>query len=285
MKGFNNIGNTCYLNAGLQLLIQNIELCKLILNYSNKSIILNKISKIILEYYDSSNNNSINPCEIKNIVQDRNNIFNGFNQQDSTEFIIFLLNIIDEEIKKINCNSKEIENIFGINLNVKIKCNFINCIEVSKIKETNFFLFLNITDKCNTLDDCYNEFKSINILNNNNQYFCDKCNTKRDASKRYKIIDWSNYLLINLKRFNQNGMKLIKETKLIEIPMIWKYNMELIGAIIHSGSISSGHYVYIGKKENKWYLFNDNQINEIFDYDIKNKISSAYLLIYKKNNI
>lgn len=285
MKGFNNIGNTCYLNAGLQLLIQNIELCKLILNYSNKSIILNKISKIILEYYDSNNNNSINPCEIKNIVQDRNNIFNGFNQQDSTEFIIFLLNIIDEEIKKINCNSKEIENIFGINLNVKIKCNFINCIEVSKIKEKNFFLFLNITDKCNTLDDCYNEFKSINILNNNNQYFCDKCNTKRDASKRYKIIDWSNYLLINLKRFNQNGMKLIKETKLIEIPMIWKYNMELIGAIIHSGSISSGHYVYIGKKENKWYLFNDNQINEIFDYDIKNKINSAYLLIYKKNNI
>ena len=282
MKGFNNIGNTCYLNAGLQLLIRNTELCKVILNYSDKSIILNKISIIILEYNNNKDNNSINPYEIKRIVEERQNIFNGFRQQDSTEFIIYLLDIIDEEIKKINSNSKEIENIFEINLNVRIKCKFINCLEVYNIKEKNNFLFLNITDNCNTLDDCYREFKSSNMLDEDNQYFCKKCDTKRVASKRYQIIDWPNYLLINLKRFNQINNQ-IKESKPIDIPMFWRHNMELIGVVIHSGSVSSGHYIYIGKEQNKWYLFNDNQVTEIFENDINNKINSAYFLIYKKN--
>ena len=47
MKGFNNIGNTCYLNAGLQMLIQNKLLCNLILKYSQQSQILKIIGNFI----------------------------------------------------------------------------------------------------------------------------------------------------------------------------------------------------------------------------------------------
>ena len=32
VKGFQNIGNTCYLNAGLQMIIQNKDLCYSILD-------------------------------------------------------------------------------------------------------------------------------------------------------------------------------------------------------------------------------------------------------------
>ena len=113
MKGFNNMGNTCYLNAGLQMIVQNVELCKLILTYSQQSQILNKISTIILDYHNGETN-SITPSEIKRMVEKEHNIFYGCGQQDSTEFVICLLNIIDDEIKKIDLNSKRIENIFGI---------------------------------------------------------------------------------------------------------------------------------------------------------------------------
>jgi len=277
------MGNTCYLNAGLQMLIQNVELCKLILKYSQQSLILNKISIIINEYYDGQSG-SITPTEIKKIVEEKQNIFYGCGQQDSTEFIICLLNIIEEEIKKINVNSKEIENIFGINMNVRIKCKYINCLQVYNKKEQNNFLILDIEQNCSTLDDLYRNHKSSEILNDDNQYFCEKCNMKRNASKRNQVIEWPNYLFIWLKRFKQVGNHVSKQSHQIDINILWRHGMVLIGAIIHYGNINGGHYVYAGKQsDNKWYLFNDGYVSEIrSENDLLGILNNAYWLSYKK---
>ena len=80
-KGFINLGNTCYLNAGLQLIMQNIELCEL-LKQTN-------LCSFVEEYYNSSNT-AISPNQIKDLVSDKCHIFRGFKQQDSQEFIINL---------------------------------------------------------------------------------------------------------------------------------------------------------------------------------------------------
>ncbi len=53
MKGFINIGNTCYLNSGLQMLIQNEEFCSLIMKYASGSKVLQTLSDFIMEYYSS----------------------------------------------------------------------------------------------------------------------------------------------------------------------------------------------------------------------------------------
>lgn len=281
MKGFNNMGNTCYLNAGLQMIIQNVDLCNLVLKYIQQSIILNKIGNVILEYHNSQN--SITPIEIKKIVEERQEIFFGYQQQDSSEFVICLLNIIEEEIKKIDINSKEIENIFGINMNIRVKCKYNTCLQISNTKETNNFLLLDIDQDSSTLDDLYRKFKSSELLLDDNQYFCEKCNCKRIASKRYQVTYWPNYLLINLKRFKQNGHYLTKENKHIDINMSWRHDMELIGAVIHYGNINGGHYVYVGKNLNNWYLFNDNSVSEIkSENELNNILNFAYLLAYKK---
>ena len=52
--GFNNIGNTCYLNSALQLLINCTVLTKFILSFNFKSDKLNEI-KNFLQKYKSSN--------------------------------------------------------------------------------------------------------------------------------------------------------------------------------------------------------------------------------------
>lgn len=80
MKGFINIGNTCYLNSGLQMLIQNKELCNLIIKYSSSSHILQIISKFIMEYYlpDSC---PISPIEIKKIVEEKKIYLWGLNNK------------------------------------------------------------------------------------------------------------------------------------------------------------------------------------------------------------
>ena len=279
------MGNTCYLNAGLQMIIQNVDLCKLVLNYSQQSIILNKIGVLISEYYNGQPN-PITPNEIKKIVEEKQKIFSGCGQQDSTEFVICLLNIIDDEIKKIDSNSKGIEDIFGINLNVRIKCKYMDCLQIYNNKENNNFIILDIDQESSSLDDLYRKFKSSEMLNEDNQFFCEKCNTKRIASKRYQITDWPNYLFISLKRFKQIGNNLTKESRHIDINLSWRHDMVLVGAIIHYGNINSGHYVYVGKQSNNnWYIYNDTYVSEIkSENELTNILNNAYWLAYKKIN-
>ena len=90
MKGFANIGNTCYLNSGLQLIVQNTNLCNLILNYRNYNNDIKIIGDFIETYY-SLDNTTIIPSNIKKLVEKKNNIFIGNNQHDAGEFIIFFL--------------------------------------------------------------------------------------------------------------------------------------------------------------------------------------------------
>lgn len=283
MKGFQNIGNTCYLNSGLQMLVQNKELCKLILKYSDQSELLNIIGNFIKDYYSESSSILV-PSEIKKIVQEKQDLFSGFNQQDSTEFIIYLLDTIDEEIKKVDKSSKGIQHIFGIEFNSRIKCKFRECLKLYNKQEFNNFLLLDINDECTSLEDAYHKFKSGDKLEHDEKYFCENCQTKRIASKRFTIESWPDSLYIWLKRFTQKGRQVFKNSQELDIPLVWRRSNHLHGAVIHYGSLSGGHYVYVGKQNDKWYLFNDSSVSEITsESELKNLISKAYWLYYKKN--
>jgi ubiquitin C-terminal hydrolase len=280
MKGLINIGNTCYLNASLQMLIQNKDLCDLILKYNTP--ILNTISNFINDY-NSENYNILLPKDIKLLVEQRQEMFIGFRQHDSAEFIIFLLDIIDEEIKKINKqNTYNIDSIFQIESSVKIKCKLKSCLNISEHTEKNIYLLLDINNDTKTLDDCYRLSKSSELLEDNT-YYCNNCKNNTIATKRTNIIKWSNNLIIWLKRFKQNGNKLDKVDNLIQIPLLWRHNMELQGFIIHSGGLHGGHYMYAGLVNNKWFLFNDSSVTEIFYTEqLNNFLNNAYLLYYKQ---
>lgn len=285
MKGFRNIGNTCYLNSGLQLLVQNKELCKLILKYSQHSEKLKKIADFIIEYYNENSSDCIVPNEIKKIVEDKQELFVGYAQQDSTEFIIYLLDIIDEEIKGIDKSSNGIEPIFGIDFNVRIKCKLKECLKIYNRKEKNNFLLLDIDSKCSSLDDAYRIFKSGEKLESDDKYFCENCQAKRIASKRTNVNEWPQYLFIWLKRFRQNGRHITKNSQELEIPIDWRHDMKLQGAVIHYGSLNGGHYVYVGENNGKWFLFNDSSVTEIkSESELSSLISKAYWLCYKNTN-
>lgn len=283
MKGFKNIGNTCYLNSGLQMLVQNRDLCQLIMDYSYGSEILSKITQFIEQYYDESFTDVIVPREIKKIVEDKKDLFEGFQQQDSTEFIIYLLDIIDEEIKKIHKDLGGIQPIFGIKFNVRIKCKLRECLQIYNREEFNNFLLLDIDSDCTSLEDAYRNFKSGATLESDDKYFCEKCQAKRIASKRHTIDTWPKYLGIWLKRFRQNGKLFTKNNQELDIPLEWRHNNHLHGAIIHYGSLDGGHYVYVGKQDSKWYLFNDSSVSEIrSETELKSLLAKAYWLCYKQ---
>ena len=56
----------------------------------------------------------------------------------------------------------------------------------------------------------------------------------------------------------------------------------LYGVVEHFGSLSQGHYIAKCKNFGKWYLFNDQECDEINDNIVS---KNAYLLFYKRKGL
>ena len=243
MKGIKNIGNSCYLNSAIQLLFNIPEFRKSIKNTNFQNIIDN---------YDNSN--IFDPTEIKKIVASKNKIFNNYNQQDSSEFLIYLLDYLSI-------------NIFTIKTNINIKCKLLKCLKESEHIENDIFLQLSLKDMnsndLNSLEltNLYREYKSNEKLIDDNAYDCDNCKTKTVARKKMRITNWPNNLLIIFKRFDQF---MRKDNRKINIPLEWRHGYKLKGGIIHMGNYGGGHYIYFGcENESNWYIANDSNISRI----------------------
>ena len=106
--GLSNIGNTCFMNSALQLLTHcDILTCFIKDNRLNKN--LSSCYQDFLEEYDSAKK-YFSPRDLKNTIGDKFKIFRGYGQQDSHEFMIYLLDNLHEAL------SCEIE--YNINGNI-----------------------------------------------------------------------------------------------------------------------------------------------------------------------
>lgn len=276
-KGLNNVGNTCYLNSGLQMLIQNQGFCKLILDNQNKSENLKVMADFIKEYYTSSQR-SVTPSDIKKMVGNKNKIFRGNSQQDSAEFIVYLLDILHDDLKG------ELNNLFQIKSETIIKCKLKRCLKTSTTIENNNYLILPINSSDETLDDCYRGYKVHEKLEGDDMYYCDACKAKRIASKRLQVVGWSDNLIVWLKRFENNGHRLSKNNKEIEIPFDWRHDYTIKGAVVHMGGIGGGHYIYISRdiNTNVWTIYDDSSTSQLRPEQVQKYLNHAYIFNYIK---
>jgi ubiquitin C-terminal hydrolase len=271
MKGISNIGNSCYLNSAIQMLFNSHDL---------RQILKNTIYDKIINNYDNSN--IFNPTEIKGIVAKSNNntniLFANCNQQDSFEFMIYLLDAIDKTLG--NSMNNVLYDKFGLKTISNIKCKMSHCGKESENISIELFLQLPITDKLD-LSDSYRIYKSISRLENENAYYCNKCNKKVVARKNTITSKWPDNLIIVLKRFDY---MMRKDGRQINIPLNWRHGYKLKGAIIHMGSFGGGHYIYFGKDNQNWYIANDSNISKINNIEdfMNNQGKQSYILYYQK---
>ncbi|XP_033328302.1 ubiquitin carboxyl-terminal hydrolase 35 isoform X2 [Megalopta genalis] len=106
--GLSNLGNTCYMNSVLQALLMTRQFCYEVLTYKpssnpNDHVVLKKLQKLftLLSY---SKRMSLAPNEI--LLASRPAYFLPGQQQDSSEFLCHLLNLLHEQEKSAIVNSE-----------------------------------------------------------------------------------------------------------------------------------------------------------------------------------
>lgn len=111
--GLSNLGNTCYMNSALQCVRSVEELAyyflsdvyKKDLNPSNPLAHNGEVAKsyanLLRLMYDENGQSSFAPRQLKNTIGRYGPAFSGYGQQDSQEFLLFLLDGLQEDLNKI----------------------------------------------------------------------------------------------------------------------------------------------------------------------------------------
>jgi len=266
IKGLNNMGNTCYLNASFQMLIQNKDFCMLVQTLNEPDMLL--LNKFINDYYGLENQAPLTPRVVKDIVAKANPVFEKFNQEDSAEFLGYFLN-----------SNNTFNRLFEIETLVTVKCKLRKCLHTSSHFEKHIMLDLPIDNSCENLDDCYRNFKVHEKLEGDDMYDCPMCKCKRIGSKKLEVSKWPNHLLIHLLRFTSEQRKINVD---IDVPFVWRHGYTLKGAVIHSGNYGGGHYFYISKNNNVYTKCDDANITQISEDSAISYFNKAYILYYEK---
>jgi hypothetical protein len=129
------------------------------------------------------------------------------------------------------------------------------------------------------------------FLEGENAWFNETTNSKENVNKCIKFWSLPNILIVDFKRFNNANKKL---NNIIKTPLLGldlskyvvgynkdKYIYELFGICNHHGECLGGHYTaYVKNSNQKWYDFNDTNVNEISESQLITP--KGYCYFYRK---
>ena len=139
------------------------------------------------------------------------------------------------------------------------------------------------------LYECFDYYQKIDLMNGQNQMYCNICNENKDTYYGTTIYSLPNYLIINLNR----GKGAVYSCKVVFPETLNLLNyvtfkdgitaMKLYAVICHIGPSSmSGHFIaYCRHRINdKWYKYNDSFVTECTKPQEYNE-GMPYILFYR----
>ena len=317
MIGIPNIGNTCFINSLLQCLFNDDKFRKYILSnkfkykISKYDTIFVALKKIFIQLYeqDEVRNEMEVFCKELQVLGKEDiiaeNISNFNIHNDASELLVYLLDILNdhsqlnyetpiknksEKIFFKNIKNKSIvSNLFKIQQLKQLQCqscsnlyplNFNNNINIWQLNISQHFI--------NSLFDAIKYDSMTKIINS---YNCEKCKETVEVKERTILSILPPTLIIQLLRFENNGSKITKNILIPFIISLDKFSYKLKNQIYELNSvcchISSnhlfGHYFSIVKSDEKWFILDDNSVNEAEEEHVKNIIlQHGYIFFYHK---
>jgi len=171
--------------------------------------------------------------------------------------------------------------------------------KILSMKPEHFFILdLQLfNEKAFNYKDIYELFENhINAENmsGENAWFNDETGEKEEINKVTMFWNLPKVLVICLKRFSTDGKRKLQH--LVNYPLTnlnlskyvkgynpKQYVYDLYGVCNHFGGVQGGHYTAYAKHANeKWFHFNDTNVNEVPTNEIVS--NAAYCLFYRKKD-
>ncbi len=226
-------------------------------------------------------------CKIRNV---QNRICYNYNIQN---LFIFPL----EEVRKfrndnynnqLNLNQMQMMQMMQMMQNTPMNPMMLN----AGMNVMNMMGFQNINTNEVNIYDCFDYNQKDDLMNGDNQIYCNLCKQKADSIYGNKILTLPDILIMILNRGKNNVYKVrlnfYEEIDLTKYVLNAQENFlyTIYGVITHIGeSGESGHFIASCKSplDNNWYRYNDSIVSPItnFNQDIHN-FNTPYILFYQR---
>nr|XP_045621599.1 ubiquitin carboxyl-terminal hydrolase 8-like [Procambarus clarkii]XP_045621601.1 ubiquitin carboxyl-terminal hydrolase 8-like [Procambarus clarkii]XP_045621602.1 ubiquitin carboxyl-terminal hydrolase 8-like [Procambarus clarkii] len=327
--GLKNLGNTCYMNSVIQCLNNTTPLVKYFIegtysddinsNSKYRGEVAEEVGAVIRALW-CGQYRSIAMRDLKSAVGRFHKPFQGYDQHDSHEFLIKLMDWVHEDLNKVvgkkppmkeqnnddlpdyvaaekvmedlrRQDQSIIHSIFnGLHRSI-IVCG--TCSNRSLTFEPFSILSLSFpsSSRCSLRDMFHHFYKETNI-----EYKCSKCKKMRNCIRKLDIWKLPPILILHLNRF-EHDVLMKKQQNFVDFPLdnlelkkqcgiTNRYtNFDLYGVSNHYGTMDGGHYTAFCKSvlNKQWYKFDDHEVYELSRDAVKS--SAAYLLFYEASNM
>ncbi|ESP05048.1 hypothetical protein LOTGIDRAFT_109772, partial [Lottia gigantea] len=317
--GLYNLGNTCFMNSGLQSLLASDQLVKfcleaLVISPELQDTLLGRFKTLVMKIW-SGEYSVIYPRDFKDTLSLYHNQFQDYRQHDCQEFLALLLDSLHEQLSTVDDipsvppvlesysendeleadkawddyiteNNSVVVNSFQGQFKSTIVCS--ECSHISVTFEP--FMYLSLPIPRALERQICNE-----VLDEQNPWYCPQCRKNQCANKRMTVWRYPDTLIVHLKRFVFHEFsstkidnpvifpqKNLDLTDFLSGPKNTDLQYDLYSVVCHFGGSNSGHYTAYSKHPiyQEWFYYNDETVTK--QTPKHDEYSSGYVLFYQK---